>query len=113
MVFSVISVAPGLSAERYRRAVANGPEFIETDTGYPALLAETGWIITGHEDITVDFAASCRRQLEADETQKDGLVALIGASEYAGRLADWRSKLAALGGNLLRRELYVATPSSE
>ena len=32
MVFSVISVAPGLSPDDHRRAVENGPEFIETET---------------------------------------------------------------------------------
>ena len=113
MVFTVISVAPGLSAEQYRRAVANGPEFIETDTDYPTLLHQTGWIITGHEDITMAYAASCRRQIQADEAQKDGLVALIGASEFAERLAEWCSKLVAIGDNLLRRELFVAVPTPE
>ncbi len=113
MVFTVISVAPSLSAEQYRRAVANGPEFIETVTDYPTLLAQAGWIITGREDITMAYAASYRRQLHADDAHKDGLVALIGASEFAERLAGWRSKLAALGDNLLRRELFVAAPSPE
>jgi len=113
MVFTVISVAPGLSAERYLRAVANGPEFIETDTDYSTLLAQTGWIITDREDITAAFAASCRRLLRADEAQKDGLMALIGASEFAERVAKWRSKLTAMGDDLLRRELFAAVPDPE
>jgi ubiquinone/menaquinone biosynthesis C-methylase UbiE len=113
MVFTVISAAPGLSAEQYSRAVANGPEFIETATDYPSLLAQTGWIIAGHEDITRAYAASCHRQLHADETHKAGLVALIGASEFAERLAGWHSKLAALADNLLRRVLFIAAPSPE
>ena len=113
MVFTVISVAPGLSAEQYPRAVENGPEFVETDTDYPTLLAQTGWIVTGHEDITITYAARVRRQLHADETHKDGLVALIGASDFAERLAEWRPKLAALGDNILRRELFEAEPGPE
>jgi SAM-dependent methyltransferase len=113
MVFTVISVAPGLPAEQYRRAVANGPDFIETDTDYPTLLAETGWIIAGHEDITGAYAASCRQQLHADEIQKDGLVALIGASEFAERQDGWRSKIPAICDNLLRRELFVAAPGPD
>ncbi len=112
MAFTVISVTPGLSGEPYRRAVANGPEFIETDSDYPTLLAQTGWIITGHENITTAYLASCRRQLRADEGQRDGLVAVIGASEYAERLAGWRSTLAALDDNLLQRTLFVAVPGS-
>ncbi len=111
MAFTVISVAPGLSAERYRRAVANGPEFIETDSDYATLLTRTGWRMTAREDITPDYAAACRRQLLADEAQKDGLVALIGAGAFAERLAEWRSKLAAFGASLLRRELFVVRPS--
>jgi len=113
MVFTVISAAPSLSAERYLRAVANGPEFIETDTDYSTLLAQTGWIITDREDITTAYAGSCRRQLSADEAQKEGLVALIGAGEFAERVAEWRSKLAAMGDDLLRRELFAAVPSPE
>jgi len=113
MVFTVISVAPDLSAEQYSRAVTNGPEFIESDTDYPTLLAQIGWTVTGHEDITMAYGARVRRQLHADEAQKDGLVALIGASEFAERLAGWRSKLAAFDDELLRREFFVATPCPE
>jgi ubiquinone/menaquinone biosynthesis C-methylase UbiE len=113
MVFTVISVAPDLSAEQYSRAVENGPEFIETDTGYPTLLEETGWIVTGHKDITMTYADRVRRQLDADETHEDELVALIGASEFAERLAGWRPKLAAMDDNILRRELFEAEPGLE
>jgi len=113
MVFTVISVAPDLLAGQYSRAVENGPEFIETDTDYPTLLAQTGWIMTGHEDITMTYADRVRRQLDADEAHKDRLVALIGASDFAERVAGWRPKLAALGDNLLRRELFEAEPGPE
>jgi hypothetical protein len=40
------------------------------------------------------------------------LEALIGPSEFAERQAEWRSKLMALDAELLRRELFVATPDS-
>jgi cyclopropane fatty-acyl-phospholipid synthase-like methyltransferase len=111
MVFTVISVAPGLSPERYRRAVANGPEFIETDSDYPTLLAETGWNLVECRDITTAYAESCGRQIAADEAQKKDLIALIGGDEFAERRSDWLSKIDALGDNLLRRELFVATPA--
>ncbi len=110
MVFSVISIAPDLSREDHGRAVGNGPEFIETDTDYPALLGQTGWTVVDRHDITIDFAASCRRQLRADEERRDALETLIGASEFAERLAGWRSKIAAIEEGLLRRELFVASP---
>jgi len=110
MVFTVISIAPGLSPAKYRRAVANGPEFIESEADYPTLLGQTGWAVVDRQDITPDYAASCRRQLQADMERKDALQALIGASEFAERQAGWRSKLAAIGAGVLRRELFVAAP---
>jgi ubiquinone/menaquinone biosynthesis C-methylase UbiE len=110
MAFSVISVAPGLSHDDYRRAVDNGPEFIESETDYPTMLGQTGWIVVDCQDITSDYAASIRRQLGADEEQEDALKALIGPVEFAERQAEWRSKLAAVDEGLLRRELFVATP---
>jgi ubiquinone/menaquinone biosynthesis C-methylase UbiE len=111
MVFTVISIPLGLSPKRYRLASANGPEFIESDTDYPTLLAQTGWIIKSQQDITTAYGASCLRQLRADEAYEDDLVKLIGTDELAGRLAEWRSKLAAIADGLLRRELFVAEPN--
>ncbi len=110
-VFTVISVAPGLSPANYGRAVENGPEFIESEVDYPTLLTQTGWELVEHLDLTKDYAASCRRQLRADEERKNALETLIGASEFAERQVTWRSKLTAISDGLLRRELFVATRS--
>jgi SAM-dependent methyltransferase len=112
MVFSVISVAAGLSRDDYRRAVDNGPEFIEAEADYPTMLGQTGWIVLDRKDITGGYAASIRRQLCADEERKDALESLIGAAAFAERQAEWRSKLVAIDEGLLRRELLVATPDS-
>ena len=113
MAFTVISVRPGLSGESYRRVVANGPEFIETDSDYATLLAQTGWLITGQEDLTTAYLASSRRQLRADEAHAEELAALIGADAFAERLDGWRSSLAALDDNLLQRTLFIAVPGPE
>ena len=108
MVFTVISVTPGLSGTNHRRAVENGPEFIESETDYASMLAQTGWVVIDYRDLTMNYAASCRRQLCADEEQKDALVALIGAPEVAERNSAWRLKLSAIEEGFLRRELFVA-----
>jgi len=110
MVFSVISVAPGLTLADHRLAIENGPEFVESETDYPTLLTRTGWTVVDYRDLTQNYAASCRRQLHADERRRDALVSLLGAAQFAERRADWRSKLEALGKGLLRRELFVTTP---
>ncbi len=111
MVFSVISVAPDLSPDAYARAVENGPEFIEIEGDYPALLAETGWTVLDRIDLTNDYAASCRRQIRADEEMSEDLCALLGAAEFEERVADWYAKLDALGEGLLRRELFTVVPA--
>jgi cyclopropane fatty-acyl-phospholipid synthase-like methyltransferase len=110
MVFTVISIAPGLSPEKHKLAAENGPEFIESDTEYSMLLRETGWSILDHQDLTMDFAASCRRQLQADEEYQRALESLVGPAEYDERQNGWRSKLAVIADGLLRRELFVAAP---
>lgn len=107
MVFTVITVARGLSPERYRRAVASGPEFVESDSDYRSLLAATGWRVVGSVDMTAALAASYRRQLEADQANKDELVTLIGADAFAERIDMWRVKLDAVDDGLLRRERFV------
>lgn len=105
MVFTVISVTPGLTATQHDRALANGPDFVDSDTDYPTLLATTGWTLSKTVDLTDAYADSCQRQLEADLEHGKGLAELIGQAEYAERLETWRSNIAALGDGLLRRHL--------
>jgi cyclopropane fatty-acyl-phospholipid synthase-like methyltransferase len=111
MVFTVISIAPDLPATQYRRAVMDGPEFVESETDYVTLLGETGWLIVDRRDITLDYATTCSRQLQADKKFKSTLEALIGASASAERLAEWRSQLKAIEDGLLQRELFLVHPA--
>ena len=111
MVFSVIFVAPGLAPAAYRRAVENGPEFIETASDYPTLLAETGWDLVQRIDVGADYGAACRRQLAADEAHQGALEALLGAADLAERLAGWRANLEVIDDGHLRREIFVAAPA--
>jgi SAM-dependent methyltransferase len=111
MVFTVILIPAGLSEDRYRRAAASGPEFIEADMAYPELLGETGWLVGEREDITEDYRLSCARQLDADRTFQTELLELIGPDEYEMRVDDWRTKLSAIDDGLMRRELFLARPA--
>jgi len=112
MAFTVISVAPDLSPDQYRRSVENGPEFVEADSGYPTMLDRTGWRILDRSDITAEFADRCTSQLRADEDHRDDLAVLLGDDAYSQRVAGWRSKIPAIRGGLLRRELFVVAPVS-
>ena len=112
MAFTVISMPPGLSVAQRRRAVENGPEFIESDDDYTHMLDQTGWRIIDCQDITAVFAATCERQIEADETRKEELAAFIGRDEFSERVAGWPAKLAAISDGLLRRQLFLVVPQA-
>lgn len=111
MVFSVIFVAPGLSPVEYERAVEAGPPFVETDTGYPALLAETGWNILAEHDITAEFAGMIERQLQVDRDQRDGMEAVLGAADYTDRRKSYEFRFTAAADRILRRSLFVTRPA--
>jgi SAM-dependent methyltransferase len=111
MVFTVIYVSAGLSPNAYQRALASGPEFVESEGTYPDMIAETGWTLVSREDVTLGFASTCRRLIAADERHRGDLIALIGNDEFEMRQDNWRTKLAAVEDGLLRRELYAAKPT--
>ena len=113
MVFTVISIAPGLTPDDHRRAVENGPEYIDSESSYPTLLAQTGWVIAEQHDITEDYARSCERQRLADQKWQQPLEELIGVSAYAERWSGWMTKIVALADGLIRRELFVVIPDSK
>ena len=110
MVFTVIAVAPGLTEKQRERALVNGPEFVESDTDYPTLLADTGWALCKTVDLTDAYVATCQRQLEADLEHSKDLAELIGEADYAERLTSWRSNITALEDGLLKRHLYASVP---
>jgi hypothetical protein len=83
---------------------------VESEADYPTLLRQTGWNIVEQHDIPLDYGASCRRQLKADNEHKDELEKLISTSAVAERQADWQSQIAAIDDGLLRRELFVTVP---
>jgi 27-O-demethylrifamycin SV methyltransferase len=110
MVFSVIFVAPGLSATDYKRAIEASPPFVETDTEYPALLAETGWNILEERDVTAEFASVIQRQLKVDSEQRDGMEPVMGTEDYTGRLDSYGIKYKAVSERIVRRSLFITRP---
>ncbi len=108
MVFTVILVAPGISAAQRKTAVAAGPEFVDADETYALMLERAGWALSENEDLTTGFVASLRRSLEALEENASELEMLAGAEV----LDEWRGKRAlasaAASAGLLRREQFAA-----
>ena len=111
MAFTVISIPENLSSEDKIRALEVTPEFVESETSYLTLLKQTGWTILCNQDISLDYAASCRRQAKAEKDNKDSVIAVIGASDYADRQAQGALKLVAFEDGLIRRDFFVATPT--
>jgi len=111
MVFSVISIAPGLSEAGHETALANGPPYIESDTSYAALLEQAGWQVADCFDITEDFVETVRRVIEAQEAHETQLRELLGEAETTARMTSMKDRLAAREAGVHRRELFVATPT--
>ena len=111
MVFSVISIAPGLSDVGFRSALENGPPYIESDRPYTALLEQTDWRVTECIDVTADFVATVRRVVEAQQAHEAALRALLGTVEALRRIVSMKDRLAAREAGVHRRELFVAVPA--
>ncbi len=107
MVFTVISVAPGLSSTDYERAANAGPPFVESTVDYPTLLQQTEWRITDRVDLTAEYAQTHRRLLLEKETRAAGLRQLLGAAAFAEQLTEQRATVQAIEEGLLGRELFV------
>lgn len=109
MVFTVISIASGLSPSDHERAVEAGPPFKAIDAEYPRMLEEAGWGLTDYIDLTDNYAAEVRKMLRNEEDHAEALIRLVGDTEFSDRLVRRRRTLGALDENLLRRELFGAT----
>ncbi|MFQ6024872.1 MAG: methyltransferase domain-containing protein [Acidiferrobacterales bacterium] len=108
MVFTVISIAPGLSSTDYKRAADSGPPFVESAVDYPTLLRQARWKITDRVDLTVEYARTVRCLLREWEARKDGLSELFGAAEFTELVTGKRATLQAIEERFLQRELFVA-----
>ncbi len=109
MIFSVISISPGLAAPAYARAVEAGPPFVEMDGNYASLLPETGWRTLDCIDVTAEFAATIRRLMDEEERQRRSLGAVFDEEALAERRTSHERKVGALEDGLLRREIFNVT----
>ncbi|HEX2113602.1 MAG TPA: class I SAM-dependent methyltransferase [Alphaproteobacteria bacterium] len=110
MVFTVISIAPGLSSAAYARAVEAGPPFKETTDAYTELLRRSGWHLISRLDLTAEYAASLHAMLREEEARHERLASIFGEAELAERVARRRNAVEAVDEGLLRRELFQVVP---
>lgn len=113
MACSVIYVPPGLPDRDHSRAVETAPDFVEAETEYPLLFADTGWAICHRHDLTDAFADSCRNKLKAEEDLRENLEPIIGVAELARSEGRLRRRIGVLERGHLKRELFVLVPASD
>jgi len=110
-VFSVISVSAGLSCAEHARAVDSGPPFVEAECEYPELLDKTGWKLIDRTDVSAAYEETGRRHIREVEARADEMIGLLGEAEFTDMLARRRRNVESVADGIVRRDLFVASPS--
>ncbi len=113
MVFTVISITPGLTSADHERTVGDGPPFVATTLDYPEMLRLTGWKILRQEDMGEGYKAMARRVKREGQARAPALRREFGETWVDEFLDDDRRRTGAILDGRLRRDLYVATPVEE
>jgi hypothetical protein len=108
MVFSVIAPALGLSESERRLAIDSGPEFVDLDGNYQALLDQSRWRVVHQMDVTAQFAQSIRASLRAMSANAEALIEVLGADDFAERVKRRESTLAGIDRGVLTRQIFAA-----
>ena len=107
MAFTVIEVVPDLAPDAHTIAVESGPEFVDTESPYADVLAETGWTLSQVEDVTSEFQSMGRTLLQSRESRREALVALLGAENVEEMIDRNRGTVASTEEGRLCRRLYL------
>jgi len=110
MVFSVISIAPGLSTADRARAVEAGPPHIEAKFEYPQMLEASGWRILERIDLSAAYETTGRRHIREVQARAEQMKALIGEAEFDDLLVRRNRNVDAVAEGIVRRDLFVAFP---
>jgi len=108
MLFSVIAVPDGLTQSERQQAIELGPPFIDATAPYRDLLADTGWDVTNHDDVTADYARSLRR-LVLGLNESDALVEALGEEAVVESIRHRQAQIDGVERGLLIREIFVVT----
>lgn len=112
MVFSVIFIAPSLSASGHEQAIAGGPPFVDAPATYPDMLREAGWDIVDHTDMTTEYLESIRRHVMGLKTYTREITETFGVDEASEMIARKHKTVSALESGFLRRELFNVLPAN-
>jgi ubiquinone/menaquinone biosynthesis C-methylase UbiE len=110
MVFTVISIVPGLSPTDREKAAASGPPFVAADAPYPDLLLEAGWKIVERTDVTKRFAETLHAVYHKETRHAQSLRDVIGDEALADKMGRRQRAIAGVDNGLLQREMFVVEP---
>jgi len=108
MLFSVIAITRDLTKVNHRRAVDAGPPFVDSPKAYTDLLAESGWQLIKHIDVTSEHRKSLSALVKAFD-ENAGLAKALGHDVISESRKNRREQIAALDAGLLVREIYFVT----
>ncbi len=107
--FYTIFIPPGLSDKDYRRAARSRSHDVTSwRREHPELLSASGFRNVEEIDLTDEFLRVAQAWLEARERHADELSEVEGQADFAQRLKENKTSVAALRDGLLRRSLFVA-----
>lgn len=106
MIFSVISIAPGLNETDHARAIEIGPPYVATEIDYNEMLELSGWATVEQADLTARYLECAKMFLRADRANESALADLLGAVDYRQRLAKDADLIDAIARGLFRRNLH-------
>ena len=110
MVFSVISLSPGLSKKDYQQAVSSAPVFVETEKPYSEILNESKWKVLHQQDISKEYLESVKALRNLEKKNKEELDTLLGFKKNKDLAAYRKATENALEAGLIRRNLYKVNP---
>ena len=111
MVFSVISIAPGLSSADHGRAVDSAPPYVEAECAYPEMLDKTGWKVIDRIDVSAAYEETGKRYIREVQARSDALSELLGEVELGELLAKRHRNVESVSDGIVCRDLFVASPS--
>ena len=108
IAFATIYVAPGVSAQDYRRAARARGRGAASTRSVVDLLDAAGFVNVRELDVTKAFARTTRAYFDTSKMLREALRAEWGAKTFDERLQNQHSTLALIKRGVLRRGIFTA-----
>ena len=110
MAFTVIYIAPGLSAEDHARAVDSSPLYAETPIPYEDLLDQSGWQILKRQSLSPQYMKTAEDLLAHEKRNEKALREVLGDEDYEFVIEKRNCVISAVTTGITCRDLFVVQP---